>query len=392
MFKEQQKPARQYAYVHKGGPVRRHISAVAKSVAIGLCLFVIVGGKTVVGEIRLIQAGDPFPETPLLTPGDIQARQYLGLGQDQFFTLNDIKADLVLVEVLSVHCPTCQRQAQAYNELFESIRQNPDIKDRIKMIGVGAGNNAAEIDYFKRNYDVPFPIIPDPRFNLHEAIGGSRTPFTIYVRHIPEEPSGIVVDTHLGENDQIDRLLNELEGILSMDAAAIRRESRDKKRDVIVMEPVFTESELRTRLNEIFADIAGQTGSVEKIDLDGVRQVYTSMIEQDGIPQRIFVEVVSRPPACVDCHDLHFAYVFDAAGKILDFVPLLLTKYGNETWSKADIRRMWQQVVGKSITAPFIFDPKVDAISSATITSAMIYDSLSKGEALLSELKQKGWI
>lgn len=372
--------------------MNRRISAVAKTLAIGLCLSAVVGGKIVLGEIRLIRAGDLFPETPLLTPGDSRARQYLGLGQDQFFTLNDIKADLVLVEVLSVHCPTCQRQAQAYNKLFERIKQDPDISDRIKIIGVGAGNNANEIDYFKNNYKVPFPVIPDPRFNLHGAIGGSRTPFTIYVRNISGEPSGIVVDTHLGENDEIDHLLQELEGMLSMDAAAIRRQSRDKRHDVMVVKPVFTESELQNRLNEIFTDISGQTGSVEKIDIDGGRQVYAGMIEQDGKPQRIFVEVVSRPPACVDCHDLHFAYVFDTEGKILDFIPLQLTKYGNEVWSKADIRKMWQQVVGTSVTAPFVFNPEVDAISSATITSAMIYDSLSKGEALLSELKQKGWI
>jgi hypothetical protein len=34
----------------------------------------------------------------------------------------------------------------------------------------------------------------------------------------------------------------------------------------------------------------------------------------------------------------------------------------------------------------------VDAVSSATITSALIFDSFSKGEALMEELRAKGLI
>jgi hypothetical protein len=53
---------------------------------------------------------------------------------------------------------------------------------------------------------------------------------------------------------------------------------------------------------------------------------------------------------------------------------------------------MRSRIFGKSLTKPFIFDSQVDAVSSATITSSIIFDSLSQGEKLLEELKVKGLI
>jgi hypothetical protein len=50
------------------------------------------------------------------------------------------------------------------------------------------------------------------------------------------------------------------------------------------------------------------------------------------------------------------------------------------------------QIVGKYITEPLIFNPEVGAVSKATITSSIIYDSISQGESLLKALKEKGFI
>ena len=43
-----------------------------------------------------------------------------------------------------------------------------------------------------------------------------------------------------------------------------------------------------------------------------------------------------------------------------------------------------------ALTAPRPFDPKVDAVTSATISSAIIFDSIAQGQALLEELRNKG--
>jgi uncharacterized protein with FMN-binding domain len=60
-------------------------------------------------------------------------------------------------------------------------------------------------------------------------------------------------------------------------------------------------------------------------------------------------------------------------------------------WNATDTEKMRQRVIGRYLTAPRPFDPKVDAVSSATISSSIIFDSISRGEELLKELHEKGY-
>ena len=97
-------------------------------------------------------------------------------------------------------------------------------------------------------------------------------------------------------------------------------------------------------------------------------------------------------PTCDVCHDVHFIYTFDASEKILQFIPIQLTKYGNQDWDEADIAKMRRKIVGRFIYHPFSFKAKADAVASATITSAAIFRGLNEGQEIFKELKKKGLI
>ena len=67
----------------------------------------------------------------------------------------------------------------------------------MKLIGIGAGNNLLEIEVFKQNYNIPFPIFPDENFKIHKALGEVRTPSFIALK-MEGDGSHEIVHTHLG--------------------------------------------------------------------------------------------------------------------------------------------------------------------------------------------------
>jgi hypothetical protein len=340
----------------------------------------------------LIKAGETFPDLPLAVPLTAWDRNYLGITATPSFTLKQIKAEVILVEMLSVYCPACQRQTTFFNNLFKEIEGSHGLKDRVKIVGIAAGNGQLEIEDFKKQFNVRFPILPDPQFKMHSAIGSSRTPFTIIVRQNENGMPGVVGYTHLGPLENVNQLMLAIDNIMQMDIAAVSNLATQQKQISTRIAPLYTGEELRSRIEAAFQRIGGPIRDVQKVHLPETSHLYSCIATIKGASQRLFANVIARPPACSDCHDIHFIYVFDSSGKILDIVNLQLTKWGNEPWDAADMAKLRERLVGKSLRSPLIFNPAIDAVSSATITSAMIFDSLSQGNHLLKTLQAKGWL
>lgn len=111
----------------------------------------------------------------LPAPVDEVHKTYLGLTNNHRFSLGQIKADIVIIEIFSMYCPVCQREAANVNTLFNLI-QKKSFKKNIKLIGIGAGNSPFEVNFFKKKYRIKFPLFSDPDFTIHKKIGAVRTP------------------------------------------------------------------------------------------------------------------------------------------------------------------------------------------------------------------------
>jgi len=103
-------------------------------------------------------------------------KKSLGLLKEGRFSLGQIDADLVIIEIFSMYCPICQREASNINTLYNLIQDDPNLKKRVKLIGIGAGNSAFEVNFFKEKYDIRFPLFSDPDFAIHKKINQVRTP------------------------------------------------------------------------------------------------------------------------------------------------------------------------------------------------------------------------
>jgi peroxiredoxin len=144
------------------------------------------------------QKGETLPVVNLPIPKSPAEKSYLGLSGEGSFKIPQIKAKVVIIEIFSMYCPYCQKDAPGVNELYNLIEKDPDFKNKIKLIGIGAGNTPLEVGVFKKNYAVPFPLFADQDFSIHKACGEVRTPYFVVVK-INEDGSHLIVHSQLGE-------------------------------------------------------------------------------------------------------------------------------------------------------------------------------------------------
>jgi len=126
--------------------------------------------------------GEAFPNITLPVPEKASEMDYLGVTGKGSLMISQIKADLVILEIFSMYCPYCQKEAPNINELYNMIEKRPDIKDRIKIIGIGAGNTPFEVDVFRNQYNIQFPLFSDESFSVHKTVGEVRTPYFFVIK------------------------------------------------------------------------------------------------------------------------------------------------------------------------------------------------------------------
>lgn len=116
----------------------------------------------------------PLFELPM--PDSESGRSYLGVSGTGNFNIGQIKTRVLLIEVFSIYCPNCQKAAAHVNELYQLIEKNPDLSDKIKLIGIGATNTPYEINLYRERYKVPFPLFPDQSLDITRQLQVNGTP------------------------------------------------------------------------------------------------------------------------------------------------------------------------------------------------------------------------
>lgn len=157
-----------------------------------------------------LQPGEQLPRIVLPPPETPEHGKYLGVTDSNPFSVSDIEAEIVIIEIFSMYCPHCQREAPIINQLYHKIENDPKDKRSMVLIGIGVGNSAFETDYFKKTYEIPFPLFPDGDFTIHKQVGEVRTPFFIVVRLKPDLPP-TVIQTHAGGIDEPGKFLEAIE-------------------------------------------------------------------------------------------------------------------------------------------------------------------------------------
>ena len=161
--------------------------------------------------------GGALPDFNLSIPKDPISKDYLGLTGEGSFKISQIKAPVVVIEIFSLYCPYCQREAKLVNQLYQAIENSPELKGKIKLMGIGAGNSSFEADVFKKRYEVPFPLFSDVNFIVHKCFGEVRTPYFTAIK-INDDGTHKVLYSELGSIKEVEKFLKlivELSGLKS---------------------------------------------------------------------------------------------------------------------------------------------------------------------------------
>ncbi len=149
--------------------------------------------------------GSYLPEFQLEAPSSEKEKAYLGIGPVATFSINQLNCQLVLIEIVGVYCPQCHIQMPLFNKLFYRIKRDPDMCKKNKMLAVAVGANPTEIAYFKKKHRIPYPVIKDPKFEIHKLLGEPRTPFIMLVSKDKK-----VVFAHLGVIKDMDKFFLQI--------------------------------------------------------------------------------------------------------------------------------------------------------------------------------------
>ena len=134
-----------------------------------------------------------------------EGAKYLGLAKADAFTLADIKAPYVLVEQFSTSCPHCIQQAPVMNALFSKVEADPQLKDKVKFVAAGQGNEVPQLKMWQAFHKVPFPLVPDPDSSFGKALNFTPYPVTVLL-----DKTGKVLFVHIGAFESADEVLPKI--------------------------------------------------------------------------------------------------------------------------------------------------------------------------------------
>jgi peroxiredoxin len=142
----------------------------------------VVSPAFLAAEVAPPTEGGKLPDIRLAAPTDTGYQKYLGIKGDGAFSIPQIKASVVIVEIFSMYCPHCQKEAPNVNDLYSKIQSNEKLKNKVKLVGIGVGNSPFEVTYFKKTYTIQFPLFSDADFIIHKQLGEVRTPYFIGIK------------------------------------------------------------------------------------------------------------------------------------------------------------------------------------------------------------------
>lgn len=294
--------------------------------------------------------------------------------------LTDIKGEILILELFNRFCMSCLKQT-AELEKFNQDIQKAGLADKIKILGIGIGNSGPDLVAFKKVVPYSYAVAPDQRFNFYYDIGDlDSAPTTLFLRRKGEK--WVLVDGHAGIHGAVEMLVRSRVLLEYREGAMPAIDFSGKKKEV-----ALNEAEKVQYAKAVIERAGGAPGAVARVE-GGPMDIFRAL-DGDGKPTGLYAVVATRLPVCDLCHQSVFAIAMDAGGGVKAFLPIYLTKFGNEAWTDEDNAFLAGRLAGRGGEA-LAFNGEVDAVTSATISSSLIFDEARRASLFIAKTGAAG--
>jgi hypothetical protein len=328
-----------------------------------------------------VKVGDPVPDYALASLVSTADYAALGIGRSEGpVNLREIGGEILLFEIFNRYCYSCWQQAPEMESFWKRLGDE-GLRGRVRLIGVAAGNDTADILQFRREHKVSYPMAPDPEFASLLPFGDpGGAPVTFFLTKM--EGRWVIADARMGvegSNALMDRVRALLEGGGAPPPSVVGAALPDRPEP-----PEMSDEERVEVVKKLFRQVTGRDVGIRPVEKSTALRIFQA-VGEDGTPLDLYARVSRRRPVCDLCHTNVFAFAFDREGKVRGFLPVYASKVGNEPWNEKDTAKFSARLSGRSMADPG-FDPEVDAVSGATLSSSLIYDEIRRTALFLRSL------
>ena len=146
-------------------------------------------------------------------PDSAQTQTYLGLDAMKQFKVNDIRAKIVVIELMSARCPHCQANAHIMNDIYKMIQADSGLAD-VKVVAIAIADDKTGVETFKKQFKTPFPILLDENREITRSMGVQATPTTMVV----STEDAKVLFNHTGVISDVDAFVKQVKFVNQLEA------------------------------------------------------------------------------------------------------------------------------------------------------------------------------
>ena len=119
-----------------------------KNAATMIAMMIFISTLAIAASTQPPQTGSSLPEIKMIKPVEAGDLKYLGISGSGTFMADEVKGQALILQIFSLYCPYCQKDAPNVNRFFGLIENNPKLKGKIKILGIGAGNSQFVVNTF----------------------------------------------------------------------------------------------------------------------------------------------------------------------------------------------------------------------------------------------------